>query len=84
VITVMIYLLIAALAAGLWWMDRAKEKRAAARYQAIRNTYPPSYEITEDEKRAAWEAYIAQKGPPLEIGPLPGGGFGFRVPPKDG
>jgi hypothetical protein len=36
---VMIFLLPVALAAVLWWLDRAKEKRAAEQAAAIRRTY---------------------------------------------
>jgi hypothetical protein len=44
----MVYLLIAALAAGLWWMARAKEKRAAEHADAVRRTY------TKDIGSSAW------------------------------
>jgi hypothetical protein len=36
---VMMFLLPVALAAVLWWLDRAKEKRAAEQAAAIRRTY---------------------------------------------
>ena len=36
---VMMFLLPVALAAVLWWLDRAKEKRAAEQAAAIRQTY---------------------------------------------
>ena len=44
----MMFLLPVALAAGLWWLDRAGDKRDAERAAAVRRTY------TNDAARSPW------------------------------
>jgi hypothetical protein len=92
VITFIIYMALLALIGGMWWMARAKDKRTAEQVAAVRRTYikdiASSPWIRRKSGELAGERPSAEDGDGagdiLEIGPLPGGGNGFRVPPKGG